>query len=175
MSVWTQLFPRNWRFRWFARGLSQGCSETIRKKDVVVMTAERCSSWSIQILQFLIIWWHSMKAGSITMTQRPRERESSQRKHAGPPRPKKARQSKSNNKHLMIPFFDSREVVELNNSDPAVLDNLVTYDESWIYYYDPETNREEKLGVCRYETIEEMKEAVTRPLKMTSMEPSRRC
>ena len=33
--------------------------------------------------------------------------QSSQRKHAGSPRPKKARQSKSTHKHLMIPFFDS--------------------------------------------------------------------
>ena len=34
---------------------------------------------------------------------------------------------------------DSREMVELINSDPAVLDALVTRDESWIYCYDPET------------------------------------
>ena len=34
---------------------------------------------------------------------------------------------------------DSREKVELINSDPAVLDALVTWDESWIYCYDPET------------------------------------
>ena len=37
---------------------------------------------------------------------------------------------------------DSREMVELINSDPAVLDALVTCDESWIYYYDPETKRQ---------------------------------
>ena len=37
---------------------------------------------------------------------------------------------------------DSREMVELINSDPAVLDTLVTCDESWIYYYDPETKRQ---------------------------------
>ena len=37
---------------------------------------------------------------------------------------------------------DSREMVELFNSDPAVLDALATCDESWIYYYDPETKRE---------------------------------
>ena len=36
---------------------------------------------------------------------------------------------------------DSREMVELINLDPAVLDALVTYDESRIYYYDPETKR----------------------------------
>ena len=34
---------------------------------------------------------------------------------------------------------DSREMVKLINSDPTVLDALVTCDESWIYCYDPET------------------------------------
>ena len=37
---------------------------------------------------------------------------------------------------------DSREMVEQINSDPAVLDALVTCDESWIYCYDPETKRQ---------------------------------
>ena len=37
---------------------------------------------------------------------------------------------------------DSSEMVELINSDPAVLDALVTCDESWIYCYDPETKRQ---------------------------------
>ena len=37
---------------------------------------------------------------------------------------------------------DSREKVELINSDPAVLDALVPYDESWIYCYDPESKRQ---------------------------------
>ena len=36
---------------------------------------------------------------------------------------------------------DSREMVELINSDPTVLDVLVTCGESWIYCYDPETKR----------------------------------
>ena len=36
---------------------------------------------------------------------------------------------------------DSREMVELINSDPAVLDALVTCDESWINCYEPETKR----------------------------------
>ena len=36
---------------------------------------------------------------------------------------------------------DSREMVELINSDLAVLDALVTCDENWIYCYDPETKR----------------------------------
>ena len=34
---------------------------------------------------------------------------------------------------------DSREMVELINLDPTVLDALVTCDESWIYCYDQET------------------------------------
>ena len=37
---------------------------------------------------------------------------------------------------------DSREMVELINSDPAVFDALVTCDESWISCYDPETKRQ---------------------------------
>ena len=37
---------------------------------------------------------------------------------------------------------DHREMVELINSDPAVLDALVTSDESWIYCYNPEIKRQ---------------------------------
>ena len=37
---------------------------------------------------------------------------------------------------------DSKEMVELISSDPAVLDVLVTCNESWIYCYDPETKRQ---------------------------------
>ena len=37
---------------------------------------------------------------------------------------------------------ESRKMVELINSDSAVLDALVTCDESWIYCYDPETKRQ---------------------------------
>ena len=37
---------------------------------------------------------------------------------------------------------ESREMVELINSDPVVLDALVACDESWIYCYDPETKRQ---------------------------------
>ena len=37
---------------------------------------------------------------------------------------------------------DSREMFELIDSDPAVLDALVTCDESWMYCYDPETKRQ---------------------------------
>ena len=51
----------------------QGCSEKIRKKDVV-MTAGRWLCRSIQILQFLMLRWTAMKAGSTAMTQRPKDR-----------------------------------------------------------------------------------------------------
>ena len=72
-EIYTQVFLRNWTCRRFARSLSQGCSEKIRKKDVV-MTARKWSSWSVQVPQFLILWWPAMKAGSTAMTQRPRDR-----------------------------------------------------------------------------------------------------
>ena len=42
------------------------------------------------------------------------KRQSSQRKHAGSPRPKKARQSKSTHKLLMIPFFDSTGMIYMH-------------------------------------------------------------
>ena len=70
---------------------------------------------------------------------------------------------------------DSREMVDLINSDPAVLDALVTFSESCIYCYDPETTRQnsqlkEKLRGCRYETIEEMKETVTKVIDTLTQE-----
>ena len=43
---------------------------------------------------------------------------------------------------------DSREMVGLINSDPAVLDALVACDESWIYCYDPETKRQFPVEAC---------------------------
>ena len=41
-----------------------------------------------------------------------------------------------------IRYHDSREMVELINSDPAVLDAQVTCDENCTYCYDPETKRQ---------------------------------
>ena len=43
---------------------------------------------------------------------------------------------------------DSREIVELINSNPAVLDALVTCDESWIYCYDPVTKGQFPVEAC---------------------------
>ena len=56
---------------------------------------------------------------------------------------------------------DSREMDELINSDPAVLDALVTCDESWIYCYDPETKRQSSqwkhAGSPRYKKTRQSK------------------
>ena len=56
---------------------------------------------------------------------------------------------------------DIREMVELINSDPAVLDTLVIGDESWIYCYDPETKRQSSqwkyAGSSRPKTARESK------------------
>ena len=41
---------------------------------------------------------------------------------------------------------DSREMVELVNSNLAVLNALVTCEKSWIYCYDPETKRQSSQG-----------------------------
>ena len=211
MSVWelyTQLFMRNWRYGRFALSLSQGCSEKIRKKDVV-MTTGRWSSWSIQIPQFLMLWWPAMKAGSTAMSQR----QSSQWKHAGSPRPKKARQSKSTHKLLMISFFDSTGMMYMHwvptgqrvnkeyyvevlrefrkrfrRKRPALFksgqwhfqqDNAPVHNSILVTDYLTKVGIEivphppysldlalcdfwlfPKLRGCRYETIEEMKEAV---------------
>ena len=53
-----------------------------------------------------------MKAGSTAMTQRPTVEACW--KHAGSPRPKKARQSKSTYKLLMISFFDSTGMIYMH-------------------------------------------------------------
>ena len=70
----------------------------------VVLTAGRWSSWSIQIPQFLMLWWPAMKAGSTAMNQRPRDKVPSGSMQALS-RSKKARQTKSTHRLLLIPFF----------------------------------------------------------------------
>ena len=69
LELYSQWFV--WDCGRFVRSLSQGYSEKIRKKDVV-MIAGRWTSWSIQIPQFLMLSWSAMKAGSTAITQRPR-------------------------------------------------------------------------------------------------------
>ena len=147
------------------------------------------------------------------------KRQSSLWKHAGSPKPKKARQSKSTYKLLMIPFFDSTDMIYMHWvpteqtvkkeyyvkvlrefrkrflwKRPALLNSS-----QWHFHQDnapvhnsiPVTDYLTKMGIetvtqppysldiapcdfclfpkpkekvrgCRYETIEEMKEAVTK-------------
>ena len=102
MSVWelyTQLFARNWRCGRFARSLSQGCSEKVRKKDIVMT-----------VLGALVTCDESW----IYCYDPETKRQSSQWKYAGSPRPKKARQSKSTHKLLMITFFDSTGMIYMH-------------------------------------------------------------
>ena len=49
------------------------------------------------------------------------KRQSSQWKHASSPRPKKARQSKSTHKLLMIPFFDSTGMIYIQSTRNTML------------------------------------------------------
>ena len=155
------------------------------------------------------------------------KRQSSQWKHAGSPRPKKARQSKSTHKLLMIPFFDSTDMIYMHwvptgqtvnkeyyvevltefgkrlrrkraalfksgqwhfHQDNALVHNSIVVtdylsnmgirtvthppyspdlapSDFWIF-----PKLKEKLRGCRYETIEEMKEAVTKVLDPLTQE-----
>ena len=101
-----------WIYGIFARSLSQGCSEKIRKKDVV-MTAGRWSNWSIQIPQFLMLWWPAMKAGSTAMTQRPRDRVPSGSMLALPDPRKPDRANPPTNFWWSL-FFDSTGIIYMH-------------------------------------------------------------
>ena len=162
-----------------------------------------------------------MKAGSTAMTQRWRD--SSQWKHAGSPRPKKARQNKSTHKLLMIHFFDSTGMIYMHWVPTGQAVNKEYYVEvlrefrkrfrrkrpalfksgQWHFHQDNAlvhnfifvTDYLTKMGIktvchppyspdlspcdfclfpklrgCRYETIEEMKEAVTKVIDMLTQD-----
>ena len=173
------------------------------------MIAGRWLSWSIQIPQFLMLWWPAMKNGSTAMTKR----QSSQWKYAGSPKHKKARQSKSTQQLLMILFFDNTGMIYTHWVPTGQTVNKEYYVEvlrefskrfrrkrpalfksgQWHFHQDNApvhnsilvTDYLTKMGIktvphppysldfapgdfwlfpklrcCRYETIEEMKEAV---------------
>ena len=107
-ELYTQLFARNWRCRRFAPGLSQGCSEKIRKKDSREMV-ELINS-DLAVLDALVTCDESW----IYCYDPEIKRQSSQWKHAGSPTPKKARQRKSTNKLLMIPFFHTTGMIYMH-------------------------------------------------------------
>ena len=149
--------------------------------------------------------------------------QSSQWKHAGSPRPKKARQSKSTHKPLIIPFFDSTGMIYMHwvptgqtvnkeyyvevlrefrkrfrRKRPAIFklglwhfhqDNAPVYNSllvtdyltnmgtKTVHYpsYSPDLAPCDfwlfpKLRGCRYETTEEMKEAVTKLIDTLTQE-----
>ena len=151
------------------------------------------------------------------------KRQSSQWKHAGSPRPKKPRQSKSTHKLLMIPFFDSTGMIYMHWVPTTQTVNKKYYVEvlrefskrfhwkrpalfkSGQWHFDQDnapvhnsilvTDYLTKMGIktvpqppyspdlapcdfwlfpklrsCRYETIEEMKEAVTKVIDMLTQE-----
>ena len=105
MSVWelyTQLFTRNWRCGRFERSFSQGALRRSERKTL---------SWQQEMVR-LINSDPAVLDALVTCDESwiycydpETKRQSSQWKHAGSPRPKKARQSKSTHKPLMIPFL----------------------------------------------------------------------
>ena len=228
LELYTKLFSKNWRCGSFAWILSQGCSEKIRKKDVV-MTAGRWSSWSIQIPQFLMLWWPAMKAGSTAMTQSPKDRGPSGSMLAlpDPRRPDRANPPTNFWWSFFFFFFDSTGMMYMHwvptgqtvnkeyyvevlrefskrfrQKRPALFksgqwhfqqDNAPVHNSILVtdyltkmgiksvphLPYSPEPapcdfwlfpKLKEKLRGCRYETIEEMKEAVTKIIDTLTQE-----
>ena len=102
-ELYTKLFARNWRCRRFARSFSQGCSEKIRKKGRFHDSREMVELINSDpaVLDARVTCDESW----IYCYDPETKRKSSQWKHASSPRPKKARQSKSTHKLLMISFF----------------------------------------------------------------------
>ena len=77
------------------------------------MAAGKWSSWSIQIPQFFDAPV-TCNESWIYCYDPETKRQSFQWKHAGSSRPRKARQSKSTHKLLMIPFFDSTSIIYMH-------------------------------------------------------------
>ena len=115
MPVWglySQLLARNWRCGRFARRLSQGYSEKYQKERRCYDSREMVEliNSDLAFLDALVICDESW----IYCYDPETKRQSSQWKHACSPRPKKARQTKSTHKLLMIPFFDSTGMIYMH-------------------------------------------------------------
>ena len=65
---------------------------------------------------------HMFLSGWIYCYDPETKRQSSQWKHAGSPKPKKARQSKSTHKLSMIPFFDSWWISKMQSEREDILE-----------------------------------------------------
>ena len=92
--LWFQLQMNSYSSNWNTPYLSQ----LLDFKNAIWTLEEQ---YAIKFCFRLGKKFHVMKAGSTAETKR----QSSQWKHAGSPKSKKARQSKSTHKLLMIPFF----------------------------------------------------------------------
>ena len=191
------------------------------------MTAGRWSSWSIQISQFLMLWWPAMKAGSTAMTQRPRHRVSSGSMLALPDSRRPDRVNPPTKLLWSLFFFDSTGMIYMHWVPTGQTVNKEYYIEvlresrkrflgkrpalfksgQWDFHQDkaPVHNSiivtdyltkmgiktvphppyssdlapcdfclflklKEKLRGCRYETIEETKEAVTKVIDTLTQE-----
>ena len=101
----------DFRFKWTATA-AIGIHPT--KAWLSLMLNFKNAIWTSGHLRRTICKKFCFKLGknATAMTQRPRD--SFQWKHAGSPRPKKARQSKSTHKLLMIPFFDSTGMIYMH-------------------------------------------------------------
>ena len=173
MSAWelyTQLFARNWRCGRFARSLSKGCSEEISRGMVELINSDPAVFDALVTCDKSWIYCYDSKA----------KRQGCQRKQACSPRPKKAKQSKSTHKLLIMPFFlqhwhdlhapgshwtDSQQGI-LCWGFKEVQEEIL-----------PEEASTHQIGSvtfplrgCHYETIEEMKEAVTKVIDTLTQE-----
>ena len=176
------------------------------------MIAGRWSSRSIQIPQFLMLWWPTMKAGSTAMRQRPRDRVpgGSMLALPDPRRPDKANPPTNfwwslfltalawstctvfpldrqgilcwgfKGVQKEIPSVSGISTRTMHQSTTPCLSQTIwpkwtvphpPYSpdpapwDSWLF-----PKLKEKLRGCRYETIEEMKEAVTKLIDTLTQE-----
>ena len=113
MSVWeqyTQLFARNRRCGRFAWSFPKGAQRRSERK----MLSWHQGDGRADQFRSRSFWGSGDLRWKLDLLLWPRDQESSQRKHAGSPRPKRARQSKSTHKLLIIPFFDSTGMIYMH-------------------------------------------------------------
>ena len=168
------------------------CSEKNRKKDVV-MTAGRWLSWSIQIPQFLMLWWPAMKAGSTAMTQRPTDQETEFPVEAcWFSQNQKGQTGQIHSQTFDDPFFwehwhdlhalgshwtDSQQGILcwgfMGVQEDIPSEEASTLQIGSVAFPPGQCTRKmhkEKLRGCCFETIEEMKEAVTKVIDTLTQE-----
>ena len=111
MPVWkmfTQLFARNYNVEDLHEVCPKGALRRSERKKLSWQQgdgrADQFRCCSLDALMTIDESW-------IYCNDPETKRQSSKRRHAGSARPKKARQSRSTNKFLMIPFFDSTGMI----------------------------------------------------------------